>query len=181
MRRAAVLLSIALFACNGEQRRLQKKADLLEEERMSLTQRVDERQNAVRQASDKIDALKRELATYTANVQSFITAHRIAASCIRASRSTWGETNAFSHDVAMTTRMGAALCSVGLLNRQFADEVAHVADQLGEADAHVRTLKEQLTAAEQELAADRTELEKSEAAVRELGAEISDVRQQMEH
>ena len=182
MRCAVVLaiLSIALFACNGQQRRLQGKADLLEQERASLTQRVDERQTAVRDTSDKLDTLNRELATYGTNVQSFITAHRIAASCIRAARSTWGENNAFSHDVATTTRVGAALCSVALLNKQFAEEVGHVADQLGEADAHVRTLKGQIAAAERELAAHRSELEKSEAAVRQLGAEIADVRQQME-
>jgi chromosome segregation ATPase len=174
-----VILSIALVACDGEQRRLQEKRDLLEQERDSLTQRVEERQTVVRETSDKVDSLNHDLATYNANMQSFITGHRVAASCIRTSRSTWGENNAFSHDVAMTTRLGAALCSVALLNKQFADEVTHVADQLGEADAHLRTLKEQIAVAQKELATNRAELEKSEAAVRELGAEIADVRQQM--
>src|SRR5689334_20676666 len=176
-----VLWVIALVACNGEQRRLQQKSELLEQERMSLSQRIDKRQAAVRETSDKLDALNRELTMSTSNAQSLIAAHRIAVSCIRAARSTWGENNTFSRDVPTTARFGTALCSVGLLNAQFAAEVGRVADQLNEADAHVRTLKEQIAAAERQLTADRSELEKSEAAVREIGAEIAEVRQQMNH
>ena len=179
--RPLVVLSMALLACNGEQRRLQAKASLLEREQASITGRVDEQRNTVRETNERLDAANRELTTYNTNVQSFIAAHHLAASCIRTGRSTWGENNAFAHDVSAATRLGAALCSVALLNAQFAAEVARVADQLSEADVRVRKLKEQIAATERELASDRSELEKRQASAREIGEEIADVRQQMDH
>jgi len=180
-RTAAVILSIGLLACNREEQRLQKKLMVLEGERASLSQRADERRNTLRDTTQHLEALNNELTTYDTNVHSYITAHRIAAACIHASRSTWGENNAFSHDVSTATRLGAALCSVALLNAQFAAEVTRVADQLNEADAHVRNSKEQIAATERQLASDRAELERSEASVREIGAEIANVQQQLEH
>jgi predicted nucleic acid-binding Zn-ribbon protein len=173
-------LCAVLLACSGEKRRLQEQLNVLEQERASLSQRLDQRKNMMRDTTQRLEALNAELTAYNTDVHSFIAAHRIAAECIRASRSTWGENNAFSHDVSATTRFGTALCSVALLNAQFAHEVEGVANRLGEADAHVRNLKEQAAAAERELAADRTEVEKSEAAVREIAAEIADVQRQME-
>lgn len=175
-----VVLSLALLACNGERRRLQTQLTALEEKRASLVQVADERRNTLRDATQDLDRRNGELSRYNDNVRSFIAAHRIAAACIHASRSTWGENNAFSHDVSTATRFGTALCSVGLLNAQFAQEVTRVADQLSEADAHVRQLKEQIAAAEKEIASGRVELERSEASLREIGAEIVDVQQQVE-
>jgi predicted nucleic acid-binding Zn-ribbon protein len=67
-----------------------------------------------------------------------------------------------------------------VLNAQFAQEVTRVADKLGEADAHVRQLKEQIAAAERELTAERAEVAKSESAVGDIAVEIADVQRQME-
>lgn len=178
--RALVVLSLALLACACGRRRLQDQLTALDGKRASLVQVADERRNALRDATQNLDTRNSELSRYNDNVRSFILAHRIAAACIHASRSTWGENNAFSHDVSTATRFGTALCSVALLNAQFAQEVTRVADQLSEADAHVRQLKEQIAAAENEVASGRDQLERSEASLREIGAEIADVQQQME-
>jgi len=175
-----VVLCAIFFACNGERHRLEKQLTVLEQERASLSQRLDQRKNALRDATQQLDALNSTLTTYNTDIRSFIAAHRIAAECIRASRSTWGDNNTFSHDVSMTTRLGSALCSVGLLNAQFAQEVTRVADKLAEADAHVRQLKEQIAAGEMEIAAARAEVAKSEAAVGDIAVEIADVQWQME-
>lgn len=174
------VFSILLLACHSEQRRLQERMELLEGEQASRSRRVEETQSATRETGDRLDALKRELATYNTNIESFINAHHIAASCIRTARSTWGDNNSFSHVPSATTRFGTVLCGVALLNGQFAAEVAGVADQLTQADTHVRKLKEQIAATEQDLAADRSALDKSEAALRQIEGEIADVRQQME-
>src|SRR5947207_7478291 len=114
------------------------------------------------ETTPQLSPLNHALNANDTNIHSYITAHRIAAACIHASRSTWGENNAFSHDVSTATRLGTALCSVALLNAQFAAEVTRVADQLNEADSHVRNSKEQIAATERELASDRAELERSE-------------------
>jgi chromosome segregation ATPase len=175
-----VAFCAVLLACNGERHRLREQLAVLEQERASLSQRLDQHRNTLRDATRQLDALSSTLTTYNTDMRAFIAAHRIAAECIRASRSTWGENSTFSHDVSATTRLGSALCSVALLNSQFAQEVARVADKLGEADAHVRQLKEQIAAGERELAAERAAVAKSEAAVGDIAAEIVDVQRQME-
>jgi len=179
-RAGVIALFLSLLVCNCQKKRLQAQLTVLEQERASLSQRVEERRNRVRDTAQHLESLNSELATYNTNVHAFIVAHRVTAGCIQASRSTWGENNSFSRDVSMSTRLGAALCSVALLNAQFAAEVARVAEQLSEADAHVRQLKEQIAATERELASDRTELDRNEASAREIGAEIADVQQQMD-
>ena len=176
-----VAICIVFLACNGEKRRLQQQLTVLEQERASLSQRLDQHRNTLRDTTQQLEALNSDLTSYNTDVHSFIAAHRIAAECIRASRSTWGENNTFSHEMSATTRIGTALCSVGLLNAQFAQEVAHVTDKLDEADAHARKLKEQIAAAERTLTADRAEVEKTETAAREVAAEIADVQRQMDH
>lgn len=174
-------LAVLVAACaGGERRRMQEKLDVLEQERTSLAQRLEQRRNSLHDSTERLAALNSELAAYNTDVSSYITAHRVAAECIRASRSTWGDNNSFSHEVTATTRFGSVVCNVLLLNAQFAQNVARVVDKLGEADAHVRTLKDQITAAERAVVADRADLEKSETAVRDLAAEIADVQQQLE-
>ena len=176
-----VTFAILLLACAGcERRRLEKQADVLEQERTSLAQRAEQRRNSLRDSTDRLAALNSELTAYNTAMSSYISAHRIAAECIRASRSTWGENNAFSHEVSATTRFGTVLCSVALLNTKFSEEVSRVADKLGEADAHVRTLKDQIAVAERAVSSDRGEVERSETAVKEVAAEIADVQRQME-
>jgi predicted nucleic acid-binding Zn-ribbon protein len=176
-----IALCVVLVACNSEKKRLQAQLTVLDQEQASLSQRLEQRRSAMRDTTQRLEALHSELTTYNTETLSYIAAHRISAACIRASRSTWGENNAFSHEVSTATRFGTALCSVALLNAQFAQEVAGVAESLGRADAHVRELKQQIGEAERTLAADRTEVEKSEAAVNEIAAEIVDVQRQMEH
>jgi len=173
-------LFIVLIAGGCKSRRLQEQLTVLEQERTSLTQRLDQHKNSLRDATVRVDTLNSELTTYNTDIHSFVEAHRIAAECIRASRSTWGDNSTFSHDVAPTTRLGSALCRLGLLNAQFAQEVTRVAGKLSEADAHVRQLKEQIAAGERELAAERAEVAKSEAAVGDIAVEIADVQRQME-
>jgi len=174
---AAVFL---LVCASCERPRLQQQLDLLEQERTSLAQRVEQRRNSLRDSTERLAALNSELTAYNTDIYSYISAHRIAAECIRASRSTWGENNTFSHEVSATTRFGTVLCSVALLNAKFSQEVARVADKLGEADAHARMLKDQIATAERAVAADRGEMEKSETAVGEIAAEIADVQRQLE-
>jgi predicted nucleic acid-binding Zn-ribbon protein len=175
-----VALCVILLAFGCERRKLQERLTVLEQERASLTQRLDQHKNSLRDATLRVDTLNSELTTYNTDIHSFVAAHRIAAECIRASRSTWGDNSTFSHDVSATTRLGSALCSVGLLNAQFAQEVTRVAEKLGEADAHVRQLKEQIAAGERELAAERAEVAKSEAVVGDIAAEIVDVQRQLD-
>jgi predicted nucleic acid-binding Zn-ribbon protein len=175
-----IALCVVLLACNSETRRLQEQLTVLDQKRVSLSQRLEQRRSTMRDTTHRLEALHSDLTTYNTETLSFIAAHRISAECIRASRSTWGENNAFSHDVSTATRFGTVLCSVALLNAQFAQEVARVAERLGEADAHVRDLKQQIAAAESALTTDRAEVEKSEAAVGEIAAEIADVQRQME-
>lgn len=175
------VLCILLLACSCKSKRLQEQLTVLEQERASLTQRLEQHRNTLRDAGQRLDTLNSELTTYNTDIRSYVTAHRIAAECIRATRSTWGDNSTFSHEVSAMTRLGSALCSVGLLNAQFAQEVTRVADKLGEADAHVRQLKEQIATGERELAAERAEVAKSESAVGDIAVEISDVQRQMEH
>jgi chromosome segregation ATPase len=175
-----VALCVILLAFGCERRKLQERLTVLEQKHTSLTQRLDQHKNTLRDATQRLDALNSELTTHNTDIRSFVAAHRIAAECIRASRSTWGDNNTFSYDVSATTRLGSALCSVALLNAQFAQEVTRVADKLGEADARVRQLKEQIAAGEKELAVERAEVAKSEAAVGDIAAEIVDVQRQME-
>jgi len=174
------VLCVVLLAGSCKSRKLQEQLTVLEQERASLTQRLDQHKNGLREATLRVDTLNSELTTYNTDIHSFVAAHRIAAECIRASRSTWGDNSTFSHDASATTRLGSALCSVALLNAQFAQEVTRVADKLGEADAHVRQLKDQIAAAERELAAERAEVAKSEAAVGDIAVEIADVQRQMD-
>ena len=175
-----VALCVVLLSCNGEKHKLQEQLTVLEQERTSLSQRLDQRKSTMHDTTHRLEGLNSELTTYNTEVLSFIAAHRIAAECIRASRSTWDRNNAFSHDVSTATRFGTVLCSVALLNAQFSQEVGRVADKLGEADEHVRTLKEQIAEAERALVADRAEVEKSQEAVGEVAAEIVDVQRQLD-
>jgi septal ring factor EnvC (AmiA/AmiB activator) len=175
-----VALCVVLLACNGEKRRLQEKLTVLEQKRASLAQALDQRKNTVRDTTHRLEALSSELTTYNTEILSFVAAHRIAAECIRASRSTWDRNNSFSHDVSTATRFGTVLCNVALLNAQFSQEVGRVADKLGEADEHVRSLKAQIAEAEGALTVDRAAVEKSQAAVDDAAAEIVDVQRQLD-
>lgn len=176
-----VAAALAILSCSREKERLQGQLGVLEQERAALIQRIDQRKSAVQESSRRIEALKSELTAYADGLESFMAGHRIAIECIRASRSTWGDSNpAFSHAVAPTTRMGAALCSVALLNQRFAAEVAEVTDRIAEGEKRKRELKEQIAAAERALDADRAEVQKSENAVDAIALEIADVQQQMQ-
>src|ERR1700756_3214301 len=128
-----IALCVILLACGREQHRLEEQREVLEQKRVSLSQRLEQHRKSLCDATQRIESLNASLTAYNTHVRSFIEAHRIAAECIRASRSTWGESNAFSHDVSPTARFGTALCSVGLLSTQFAQQVAHVAEKLAEA------------------------------------------------
>jgi len=175
-----VALCLLLVACNGEKRRLQQRLAELEQQHATLSQRLKVRRNTIRDSAQRIDTLNAELTAYNTSVHTFIDGHRVAAECIRASRSTWGDNNAFSHDVSTATRFGTALCAVALLNREFAQEVAHVADKLGEADAHVHDLQAQIATAERAIDTDRADVERGEAEVDRVAADIAAVQQQLE-
>jgi predicted nucleic acid-binding Zn-ribbon protein len=175
-----IVFCALLLACNGEKRRLQERFSALERQHATLSQRLEGRRSTLSDEVQRIDTLKADLTAYNTSVHTFIAGHRIAAECIRASRSTWGETNAFSHDVSTATRFGTALCAVALLNAEFAQEVARVADRLGEADAHARDLQSQIAAAERAIEAGRAGVQQGEAAVDQLAAEIADVQRQLE-
>lgn len=174
-------LCFLVLACNGEKQRLQQRLTTLEEQKAMLSQRVEVRRATIRDAMQRMDMLNAELTAYTTSMHAFLDGHRIAAECIRASRSTWGDNNAFSHEVSSTTRIGTALCAVALLNRDFAHDVAQVADKLGEADAHVRDLQAQIAAAQRAIDTDRAEVERGQAEVDRVAADIIGVQQQLEH
>jgi len=175
-----IALCFLLLGCNGEKRRLQQRLAALEQQHTTLSQRLEARRNTIRDSTQRIDTLNAELTAYNTSIHTFIGGHRVAAECIRASRSTWGDNNSFSHDISTATRFGTALCSVALLNREFAQEVARVADKLGEADAHVRDLQAQIVAAQRAIDTDRAEVERGEAEVDRVAADIAGVQQQLE-
>ncbi len=182
VRRTACIVALAalVVGCDSETKRSQARLAALERQRTDLAERLTVRQNAMREAQQRLDSLNGGLATYNTEVHRFIENHRMAAECIRAARSTWGDGNAFSGEVSNLTRAGAAICAVALLNSSFAREVASVTDKLHEADVHVQNVKAEITAAQRALDAKRSELEGNEAAIDRIDVEIADVRRQLE-
>lgn len=175
-----LIFFVMALACNGEKRRLQEQLAVLQQRQTTLSQRLTNRKTTMREAQHQFDTLNADLTAYDTDVHKFISNHRIAAECIRASRSTWGENNAFSNEVSTLTTVGAALCGVALLDHGFAQEVAHVTDKLGDADTRVKALKEQIAAAQRTVDADRSEVQKNEAAIDRIAAEIADVQVRLE-
>jgi septal ring factor EnvC (AmiA/AmiB activator) len=181
VRKTACLLGLValVLACNGETKRLQVRLAELERQRGDLAQRLAMRQDAMREAQQRVDTLNGTLATHNTEMHRFIESHRLAAECIRVGRSAWGDGNAFSGAGSGMTKAGAALCTVGLLSSTFAREVATVAEKLREADVHVQNLKGEIAAAQHAADATRSELEGSEAAIVRIDVEIADVRRQL--
>jgi flagellar biosynthesis chaperone FliJ len=177
MRACLLALILLLSACNGEKRRLQERLTSLGNEQAELSRRLETRRSAVRDTSQQIQTLNSAIAAGNSEMDSFMAAHRIAAGCIRASRSTWDEGNA--HDVPTAATVGAALCSVALFNRTFAAEITAVTRRLDDAAAHTRNLKEQIATLETTLETERSELKKCEAAAEQNAAEIADAQLQL--
>lgn len=176
----ALAICVVFLACNRERRQLEERLGILEQQRMTLDRTVTDRRARADDAARRIATLKADLAAYNTDVHDFIAGHRVTAECIRASRSTWGESNSFSNDVSRLTKFSAALCSVALLSDDFAAEVARVTAKLNEADAHVKGLKDQIAAAERVLDAERAAVRDKEAELDRITAEVAVVRRRLE-
>lgn len=175
----AALFLLAL-ACNSEKRRLAEHLTQLEERRNTVLQRLTAKRNAMRDSQQRLDTLNADLTAHNTGVHTFLSNHRVAAECIRASRSTWGESNAFSNDVSRLTKFGAALCTVALLDNTFSREVTHVADKLAEADARVKELQQQVADAQRAVEADRHEVQREEMTLDEIAASMADVQRKLQ-
>lgn len=149
---------------------------MLEQRHATLTQRLQSRRDELQDAESRFDALNRDRTAYNTEVHTFIDAHKIAAACIRASRTSWGDDNSFANEVSAAQRFGAALCAIALLDAGFAREVGHVADKLSEADTRVKELDEQIAALRRRIEADQQKVDDDQAAVEQLEAEIADVQ-----
>jgi predicted nucleic acid-binding Zn-ribbon protein len=167
---------LLVLACNAEERRLTERLRVVELQHATLSQRLQSRRNALDDAESRLDALNRDLTGHNTEVHAFIDAHKVAAACIRASRTSWGDDNSFASEVSAAQRFGAALCGIALLDADFAREVAHVADKLGEADRRVKELNEQIAALRRTIEADRRKVDEDHAAVEQLEAEAADVK-----
>lgn len=171
-----VVCCLLALACNTEERRLTERLRVLEQRHATLTQRLQSRRDELQDAESRSDALNRDRTAYNTEVHAFIDAHKIAAACIRASRTSWGDNNSFANEVSAAQRFGAALCGIALLDGDFAREVGHVADKLGEADARVKELDEQIAALRRRIEAGQKKVDADQAAVEQLEAEIADVK-----
>jgi septal ring factor EnvC (AmiA/AmiB activator) len=175
---AAVSLA-ALVACNAEKRRLTERLAALEQQHAIVSQRLAQRRGAIDETERRISTLNADLTAHNTEVHAFIGNHKLAAACIKASRTSWGSENAFGDEVSATSRISAALCGVALLNGEFAREVAYVADKLRAADARVKELKEQMAAAQRTIDTERAELRGDQDAADVLAAEMAGIRGQI--
>jgi septal ring factor EnvC (AmiA/AmiB activator) len=182
MRTASLIAAclLALAACNQEKERLTVHLASLEERRAAVARRVTERANAIAETERNLATLTAELTAHNTGVHAFLASHQGAATCIRTSRSTWGGDSPYVNEVSALSRFGTALCSVLLLDGDFAREVEHVTSTLREADARAKALKEQIAAAQRKLETDRAELRRDQDAVEGIAAELADVRWQLD-
>lgn len=174
-----VACCLLALACNREKRRLTEHLATLEQQHAAAAQRVDSRREALRDSESRLDALTRELTALNTEVQTFLGNHKIAAACIRTSRSSWGESSAFANELSTESRFGTALCGVALLNGEFAREVAYVTEKLREADKRIKELNEQLAAMRRTVEGDRANLQQEQSAADQLEVEMSDVRHRL--
>jgi predicted nucleic acid-binding Zn-ribbon protein len=179
-RTRAVALCIVLLACNRERRQIEERVAILDEQRVMLERTVSDRRNRVAEATRRADALKADLAAYNTELHDFLANHRVAAECIRTSRSAWGEGHSFSGDGSRLTKVGAALCSVALISNEFAAEVARVTEKVDEAGAHVKDLEAQINAAERTLETERAAVREKESELDAITAEITVLRRRLE-
>ena len=179
--RAAFIACCVLFlVCNCEKRRRQERLTFLQQQHGTIAQRINERRERMRDAEHRLDTLNADLAAYNTDVHNYLFSHRVTAECIRASRSTWADNNVFSRDVSQLTKFGAAICTVALLNAEFAQEVTQVTGKLAEADAHVKSLQREIAAARRAVDAERSEVERNEAELDPIAAEISDLQRKLQ-
>jgi len=181
MRIRARLLAFCMVvaACNGEKHRLEEQLAVLQRRHTAATQKITEHTNAMRQSEHQLDALNAELTAYNTDLHNVLANHRIAAECIRASRSTWSENNTLSNDASTLTKVGTALCGVGLLSSEFSREVAFVTNKLNEAETHAKSLKEQIIAAQRAVESERSEVQRNETELDQVAAEIAEVQRRL--
>jgi hypothetical protein len=151
----------------------------LEQQHVIASERLPARSNVIADAQRRLDTLNTDLTTHNTEVHAFIEHHKVAAACIRASRASWSNENAFSTEVSLPSRVGAALCGVALLNGDFAGEVRFVTEKLSEADARVKDLKAQMDAARRTIDNEGVELQRDQNTADGIAAEIAGIRQQL--
>lgn len=175
----AMLVVLALTACDTEKRRLQARIADLERQQAALTQRIENRRNGLRETERRLDEVRTELTEHNTGVHAFILQHRGAATCIRAASITLGEDNEYSAQLAGIARFGTIVCAIAVLNPQFSQEVADVANRLEEADRRARELKDQAADIERTLDADRSRIREAVSALDRIGSELGGVRYQL--
>jgi chromosome segregation ATPase len=175
----AAFCVVAFSSCNAEKRRLTEHLGALEEQHAAVSRRLLRKKQAMTEAEDRLRAVKVDLAVHNTEAQTYIQQHQIAAGCIRAARIQFDEDNAFSGEVTRCTRIGAALCSLALLNKTFSREVQQVAKRVGQADERAKQLQQQLVMLEAATAAQRAELDAERDAADDLAAQMNEVRNQL--
>lgn len=181
--RVACLVAVCAFmaaACNTQERRLTEQLASLEQRHADASRRVADRTNAIAESERKLERLNGDLTAQNTEVHAFLAGHKIAAACIQASRATWGSDDAIANELTAMSRVGSALCSVALLNAEFAREVEYVTGRLREADVRVKHLKEQIAAAKEMLDNERAELRRDQDAADGIAAEMADVKWQLD-
>lgn len=175
----AILLALALTACDTEKRRLQTRIAGLEQQQADLAQRLADRRRAVRESERRLDEVRGQLTEHNTGVHAFIHQHRAASTCVRAANITLGEDSEYSAQLAGVARFGTIVCAIAVLNPRFSQEVTEVADHLAQADRRARELKSQASEIERTLDDDRTRIREDEAALDSMASEIADLNHQL--
>lgn len=172
-------LVIAATGCNAERQRLIERQAELDRQRAVIERRIGLHREALRETRQRLDELRARLAEHDGNAQAYIVQHQTAAACIRAAAITLGDDNQYRAQVGAMARIGTVLCTVALLNQQFASEVAQVASSITQADKVARELKADIASMETTLAANQSRIHEEEQQRDRIDTDLDDVRQRI--
>lgn len=118
-----------------------------------LSQNVLARQQKIAFLSQKLTEQRTELAEYESRVKAYLLNHKMAVAALAlglgGTAVAYDPNNEFSDDAQQIAGIGAILAGLYAINNF--SEVAEVADQIAQADSHVKSLTSQIAASEKQI------------------------------
>ncbi|MBV9494659.1 MAG: hypothetical protein JOZ54_10470 [Acidobacteria bacterium] len=170
----AALLAASLLACGEgeEKRRQQEQLSLLEAQSATVARRLATQTRALSDARDRLLGLRSELALHNTETLQYIQAHQVSVSCLRNVDAAFGRRNVYAAQASEWSKSFAVVCSVGLLNRTFADQVSASAQYLQQADRRANSLKDQIATLEKSVENLRQDVRRSQDAVDRITTQL---------
>jgi hypothetical protein len=162
------------------QRALRSQMDELELDRGQLVARISGRQQKIFSLEARLGAQQEAIRGFQTRVEAYMMNHKMAIACVAlglgGTAVAMDSRNEFSDEAKMASTGVAVLAALWALGNL--EEIVAVADQLVQADAHMKRLKADASILERTLHADRAELNSEAAQLETLSSRLQNLRAQ---